>query len=196
LDAAFKFPEQPNDPPRYVVRPTDTERVIAVGKDGGRHAIPMRWGLVLYFAKDVKAGFSTFNYWSEDFTGKPTFKGTWERGRRCLVPCDGFFEFTGEKGNKQPWYFKPKDDGVMGFAGLWEPWKGPKDQPLAEPVISFSIATCVPNATAVPIHDRMPVVYTDKLKLDSDIFLWQERGALYRHAPVPEGRTAPAPRDP
>ena len=33
LQAAFRFPESPNDPPRDVVRPTDTERVVAVGKD-------------------------------------------------------------------------------------------------------------------------------------------------------------------
>ncbi len=42
LQAAFKFPELPNDPPRYVVRPTDTERVVAVGKDGERHSVAMR----------------------------------------------------------------------------------------------------------------------------------------------------------
>jgi putative SOS response-associated peptidase YedK len=45
LQTVFKFPEQPNDPPRYVVRPTDTERVVAVGKDRERHSVPMRWGL-------------------------------------------------------------------------------------------------------------------------------------------------------
>jgi putative SOS response-associated peptidase YedK len=32
--------------PRYVVRPTDAERVIAIGKDGARHFPAMRWGLV------------------------------------------------------------------------------------------------------------------------------------------------------
>jgi putative SOS response-associated peptidase YedK len=160
IQAAFRFAELPNDPPRHVVQPTDTERVVATGKDGERHAVPMRWGLIPFSAKDIKIGFSTFNYRSEDFTSKATFKGAWERGRRCLVPCDGFFEFTGEKGNKQPWYFKPKDDRVMAFAGLWEQWKGPKDVPLAEPLVSFSIATCAPNATVAPIHNRMPVLFT------------------------------------
>ena len=90
-----------------------------------------------------------------------------ERGRRCLVPCDGFFEFTGPKGQKQPWLFKPRDDRVMAFAGLWEQWRGPKDAPLAEPLLSFSIATTSPNATVAPIHDRMPVLFTREAEWDA-----------------------------
>jgi putative SOS response-associated peptidase YedK len=159
LHAAFKFAEFPNDPPRWVVRPTDTERVVAVGKDGVRHAIPMRWCLVPWWAKDIKTGLTKFNYRSEEFTDKPAFKDPWARGKRCLVPVDGFFEFTGEKGNKQPWLFKPADDRTMAFAGLWEQWKGPKhaplDTPLTPPVLSFSIATTSPNATVAPIPPQL-----------------------------------------
>jgi hypothetical protein len=119
LQAAFRFPELPNDPPRWVVRPTDTERVVAVGKDGQRHAVPMRWG-VPYWAKDVKTGLTLFNWQSETVMQKSAFVEPFKRGHRCLVPCDGFFEFTGPKGQKQPWLFKPRDDRMMAFAGLWE----------------------------------------------------------------------------
>ena len=170
LQAAFKFPEFPNDPPRWVVRPTDTERVVAIGKDGGRHSIPMRWGLVPWWAKDIKTGLTTFNWRSEEFTSKRIFVEPFERGRRCLVPCDGFFEFTGEKGAKQPHLFKPHDGRVMAFAGLWDQWKGPKDAepaPLVPPLLSFSIATCAPNATVAPIHDRMPVLFTRDAEWDA-----------------------------
>lgn len=160
LQATFKFPELPNDPPRYVVRPTDTERVVAVGKDGGRHAVPMRWGLVPWWAKDLKTGLTLFNWQSETVLSKSAFVEPFTRGRRCLVACDGFFEFTGAKGEKQPWLFKPKDDRVMAFAGLWERWRGPKNAPLAEPLLSFSIATCAPNATVAQFHNRMPVLFT------------------------------------
>jgi|SRR5665213_348371 len=159
IQAAFRFPELPNDPPRWVVRPTDTERVVAVGKDGQRHAVPMRWGLVPHWAKDIKTGLTLFNWQSETVTQKSAFAEPFKRGHRCLVPCDGFFEFTGPKGQKQPWLFKPRDDRVMAFSGLWEQWHGPKDAPLAEPLLSFSIATCGPNVTVAPIHNRMPVLF-------------------------------------
>lgn len=55
LQAAFRFPELPNEPPRYVVRPTDTELVV-IDMEGKRHARPMRWGLVSWWAKDIKPG--------------------------------------------------------------------------------------------------------------------------------------------
>ena len=188
LQAAFRFPELPNDPPRYVVRPTDTERVVAVGKDGGRHAVPMRWGLVPYWARDVKTGLTLFNWRSESVSDKGAFAEPFARGHRCLVPCDGFFEFTGEKGKKQPYLFAPKDGGVMAFAGLWEQWRGPRDAPLAEPLLSFSIATCAPNATVAPYHNRMPVLLRDAAQWDA----WLDPAA------TPDGvrpLLAPAPDD-
>jgi putative SOS response-associated peptidase YedK len=47
LQKAFGFVDPiPNLEPRYVVRPTDTERVVAIGKDGARHFPAMHWGLV------------------------------------------------------------------------------------------------------------------------------------------------------
>jgi putative SOS response-associated peptidase YedK len=79
LAAAFRFPELPNDPPRYVVRPTDTERVVAVGKDGQRHAVPMRWGLVPYW--DIKTGLTLFNWQSETVMQKSAFAEPFKRGR-------------------------------------------------------------------------------------------------------------------
>jgi putative SOS response-associated peptidase YedK len=87
------------------VRPTDTERVVAVGKDGGRNAVPMRWGLVPWWAKEVKTGFMLFNWQSETMIGKNAFVELFARGRPCLVPCDGLFGFTGAKGEKQPLSF-------------------------------------------------------------------------------------------
>jgi putative SOS response-associated peptidase YedK len=127
----------------------------------------MRWGLLPWFAKDIKTGLTTFNYRSEEFVDKPAFSAPWKRGYRCLVPCDGFFEFSGPKGQKQPWLFKPRDDRVMALAGLWEKWRGPKDLPLTDPVLSFSIATCAPNATVSALHDRMPVVFAEDWQWDA-----------------------------
>jgi putative SOS response-associated peptidase YedK len=88
-----------------------------------------------------------FNYRSEEFTIKPAFSEPWGRAYRCLVPCDGFSEFTADKGNKQSWPFKRKNDDTMAFAGLWEKWRGPKNKPLIDPLLSFSIASCESNAT-------------------------------------------------
>jgi hypothetical protein len=41
LRAAFRFPELPNMGARYIVRPTNVERV-AIEQNGGRHLVAMR----------------------------------------------------------------------------------------------------------------------------------------------------------
>ena len=198
IQAAFKFPELPNLEPRYIVRPTDTERVVAIGKDGGRHFVPMRWGLVPHWAKDIKTGLTLFNWQAETVTAKGAFAEPFARGRRCLVPCDGFFEFTGKRGAKQPYLFKPKDGRMMAFAGLWEQWRGPLEPSLTEPLLSFSIATTRPNATVTPYHDRMPVLLTDEKDWDA----WLDRAAaasdlapLLRPAPDDLLDVSPVTRD-
>ena len=166
LQAAFRFPELPNMEPRYVVRPTNVERVV-VEQNGGRHLVSMRWGLVPFWAKDIKTGLTMFNAQSEKILEKRSFSEPLRRGRRCLVPVDGFFEFTGERGAKQPHYFKRRDDRVMAFAGLWESWRGPKDAPLAEPLLSFTFATTAPNAVVTPFHNRMPVLLSTPEEWDA-----------------------------
>jgi putative SOS response-associated peptidase YedK len=52
----------------------------------------MRWGLIPYWAKDIKIGFSTFNARAEEIDSKPAFREAF-RQRRCLVPLDNFYEW-------------------------------------------------------------------------------------------------------
>ena len=37
---------------------------------------------------------------------------------------------------------------------------------MPEPLLSYTIATCAPNAVVEPIHDRMPVLLTEKRHWD------------------------------
>jgi putative SOS response-associated peptidase YedK len=51
----------------------------------------MRWGLVPYWAKDIKVGFSTINAMSEMIDTKPVFREAFKR-RSCLVPVEAYYE--------------------------------------------------------------------------------------------------------
>ena len=60
--------------------------------------------------------------------------------RRCVVPADGFYEWTGPKKARRPIWFHRSDHGLILFAGLYESWFPEKNQPH----MTFTIITCVP----------------------------------------------------
>ena len=124
-------------PRRYNVAPT--QDVLAVRNDGAGEIAPLRWGLVPYWAKDLAMGQKLINARAETLAEKPAFRSALQR-RRCIVFADGFYEWTGAKGRKQPYRFTLADGAPFAFAGLWERW-GPKDAPVA----TCTIVTCAPN---------------------------------------------------
>ncbi len=113
------------------------------------------WGLVPFWAKETKIGYSLINAKAETVAEKPAFRDAF-KSRRCLIAADGFYEWKkiGAK-TKQPYAITMKDRGLFGFAGLWERWT---DKASGEVVRSCSIITTTPNEVCAPIHDRMPVI--------------------------------------
>ena len=59
--------------------------------------------------------------------------------RRCVIPCEGFYEWRDE-GGKQPYYFSRKDGKPLMLAGIWEiaEYKG-------DSRVAFAILTDEPN---------------------------------------------------
>jgi putative SOS response-associated peptidase YedK len=51
----------------------------------------LRWGLVPYWAKDIKVGFANINAKAEGIERKLACREAFHR-RRCLVPVDNFDE--------------------------------------------------------------------------------------------------------
>jgi putative SOS response-associated peptidase YedK len=143
--------------PNYNVAPT--RDVYAVLESGSvRRVEPLHWGLVPRWAKDVKIGNRMINARSETVAEKNSFKSAF-RKRRCLIPADGFYEWTAREGQKkkQPWFIHRTDDELIAFAGLWEVWRGP-DRDSEDALHSCTILTTEANDTMGEIHDRMPVI--------------------------------------
>ena len=89
---------------------------------------------------------------SETVDEKLSFRAAYER-RRCLVLADGYYDWKGERGGKQPYRFALDDDAPFAMAGLWERWRGDGDVRT-----TCTILTTEPNAAVEPIHHRMPAV--------------------------------------
>jgi putative SOS response-associated peptidase YedK len=144
----------PNFAASWNVAPTDPLPVVRFDpKERQRSLDVMRWGLIPYWAKDIKIGFSTINARVEEIDTKPAFREAF-RQRRCLVPLDNFYEWAKTPTGKQPYAIGLKGGGLMAMAGLWETWRSPQ----GERIRSFTIATTTPNELCAKLHNRMPVV--------------------------------------
>jgi putative SOS response-associated peptidase YedK len=74
----------PNFPPSWNVAPTDPLPVVRYDRRAGQRSLDvMRWGLVPYWAMDIKVGFANINAKGEGIETRPTFREAFQR-RRCL----------------------------------------------------------------------------------------------------------------
>lgn len=137
--------------PKFNIAPTTQIPVIRF-IDGARRIDMMRWGLVAAWSKEISK-IPMHNARADGCAEKPTFRGAWKAGRRCIIPASSFFEWR--KSDKQPFAIGLGNGGLMGFAGLWEEWQPKNGGP---PVLSCTIITTEPNTLVAPIHDRMPVI--------------------------------------
>ena len=150
----FDVEEPPEQalPPSWNVAPTDPVHVVAVRHERRRLAVA-RWGLVPSWKKDTKGAARLINARRETVTTTPAFRSAFAR-RRCLVPADGYYEWTTEDGHKQPWFLTSRDGSPLAMAGLYEVRKDDD---------GTALWTCTVLTTSAPdelgqIHDRTPLL--------------------------------------
>jgi putative SOS response-associated peptidase YedK len=151
--AYFGYGDTPNFPARYNIAPTQPIPVVCRDREGARRFRLMRWGLLPSFVKDPKKFPTLINARSEEVLEKPSFRNAM-RWRRCLIPADGFYEWTGPKGKRRPFLLRPKMPKLIAFAGLYERWRDGQGGEID----TVAILTCPSNASVSVLHDRMPVV--------------------------------------
>ncbi len=115
----------------------------------------LTWGLVPGWAKSPDLGVKMINARAETVHEKPAYRRPFA-ARRCLLPADGYFEWSlpaegrgrrtakgdpdleqqgrRKRPRKQPYFVTPADGSVMAMAGLYEFWRDPtltEDHPRA-----------------------------------------------------------------
>jgi putative SOS response-associated peptidase YedK len=149
---------------RYNIAPTENVLAI-VAPHGEPQARVLRWGLIPWWAKDLKGGAKLINARVESVASKAPFRDLLPKAsRRALQIADGYFEWLAPEHQRrgeprQPFYFQVDGGAVFAFAALWTPAKI-----AGEWVHSISLLTCdaAPNRIAAAIHDRMPVILADE----------------------------------
>lgn len=133
---------------RYNVPPGTRPLVLHRLGDGAEQADALFWG---YKPAWYKRGPASNARLDTVLKGSPFWKPLLTK--RVIVPVDGWYEWTGGKGDKQTWYINPKDGQPILMAGItaWQPDK----EVLAE--TGFAIITDDAAGGMVDIHDRRPI---------------------------------------
>lgn len=182
--------------PRYNVAPTQEIAAIRNDRDG-RELVPLRWGLVPFWAKDPSIGNRMINARAETIAEKPSFRAAY-RKRRCVILADGFYEWRRETDGKTPYYISLANADPLAFAGLWESWT---DKSTGESLQTATIVTTAANTFMAPLHHRMPVVLVPETAtgwLDSPddvLSAYQETAPELRAWPVSRRVNSPANDD-
>lgn len=138
----------------YNVAPT--QEILAIARLDGTNVLDKyHWGLVPFWAKDTNIGYKMINARSETVASKPSFREAFKK-RRCLILADGFYEWKGKKGEKQPMFITTPDASPFAFAGLWETWHDKQNQDAA--YRSCTIITRDAVGAVRKLHHRMPVI--------------------------------------
>jgi len=141
-----------NPLPNFNVAPTHMHPVIT--NLDPEHLQFYRWGLIPFWAKDIKVGYKMINARKETLLDKSTFKNAMNK-KRCLVAFDGFYEWKKTPEGKQPYRIVTTNNKVFSIAGLWERWTNKES---GEDVFSFTLITQQANDMMADIHDRMPAI--------------------------------------
>jgi putative SOS response-associated peptidase YedK len=75
-----------------------------------------------------------------------------------VIPASGFYEWTGPSYARQPFWIHRRDGDLLFFAGLYQ--EAEKNDLGTQS--AFTILTCAANSKLATIHDRMPVILSDR----------------------------------
>jgi putative SOS response-associated peptidase YedK len=133
-----------------------SQEMFAIIRDQSENRLDkFHWGLVPFWAKDISIGNRMINARAESIAEKPAFREAF-KNRRCLIPADGFYEWTGTAGKKQPVFVALPDRKPFAFAGLWETWINKKGGNSI-----YQSCTIITTRASDPfrsIHHRMPAI--------------------------------------
>src|SRR5690349_23355027 len=115
----FRYLNAAAFPPRYNIAPSQPVAIVRDTPTGSRELALVRWGLIPSWVKDPRTFKMLVNARSESVAEKPSLRAGL-RHKRCIVPCDGFYKWTGPARARRPHVARPRKGGLMGLAAIYE----------------------------------------------------------------------------
>lgn len=135
--------------------------VLIRAEDGRNHIAVMKWGLIPHYATDSKPDhYKIFNKRIESLSTAQSNKyfDKIAEKKRCVVILDGFYEWKGATGHKQPYYAHLEINEPIVLAGIFENSRVTDASGETKTFQSFAILTGEPSRKFSELHDRQPVL--------------------------------------
>lgn len=145
----------PELPASWNIKPTQAVRMAFMAGGDLVGSVARWWFVPQWHRRPVEEWTATtFNARIETAAEKATFRAAWE-GARCVIPAQGYFEWTGPKARRQPWFIGVQSNAPMVFfAGLYATREGAGH--------SAAILTRPALPQIAHIHPRTPVILTEE----------------------------------
>ena len=112
------------------------------------HQVNALWGIKPAWSKKL-----IINAQAETVATKPTFRQAFQY-QRCLIPCNGWFEWRTEEGKKVKYLFEHTDNVPLFMAGI----------SFQHEFTELVTLTTKPNMKCGQYHKRMPVLIVNEDK--------------------------------
>ena len=174
----------------------DSYQHVAVGPFGagaflrpggtGLELVTAQWGMITPGSRTrrpTSRAILTNNARAETVASRPTYRGAWSAGRRCLIPAAWYQEPNWETGRHIPWRLRRADGAPWALAGIWSEWTDPA---TGEIVPNYTMLTV--NCDAHPLLGRLhkpdPKLPDDAQDKRSVVSVEPEQWATWLSAPV------------
>lgn len=131
--------------------PTGLAPFIRLAHDGSGNRVceDGHFGLLPFAAAELAYGRKTYNARSETVHELRSFRESWRKGRRCIIPAECIYEACWETGKAVRWAVQQPGEVPMGVAGVYAV------QPRDDGTLRFSFAMLTINADGHPVYRRM-----------------------------------------
>ena len=173
--------------PSYNIAPTDVTPVLVSMEhfceekdtknvENVRIIVPMMWGMIPFWHKGDcrKHGLTTNNCRLEHMLESKLYRGPFKRGQRCVILCEGFYEWQTTKSAKPSeraaflLYMPQKEQvkiydrntwsgeniNLLKMAGLFDIW----EDEHGDKIYSYSVITFESSKKMSWLHHRMPAI--------------------------------------
>lgn len=148
--------------PSFNVGPSRNVPVVRM-HEGETEGVMLQWGLIPEWAEADASKACAAHAPAQIMAHSNVTRGSWERGRRCIVPMFGFYTWrrTGDR-HRQPSFVRLVNRAVFGVAALWDRSVPEHGDDLIE---SCALLTVPPNSLMRELQDataQMPAILQRK----------------------------------